>query len=82
MDATNSNTTCTHCGMAIDSEPVRDEHVEGIFCCPGCMKHHKMEQGDSGSNGTEQGDRANEEIFLKVEGMHCTGCESFLESMA
>jgi Cu2+-exporting ATPase len=86
-------TTCTLCELPADS-PVTDEAVEGSFCCRGCLEVYRTLgdvdpdaaavqtelNGGSADPATEAEDA--ETAYLAVDGMHCSTCELFLESVA
>jgi len=93
-----SKDTCTLCGLPTPDPPITDPDIEGTFCCTGCLQVHKLlqdldpEQAEQIRQETinrrhreweaEQPPEDSEETFLKVEGMHCATCESFIESMS
>jgi Cu2+-exporting ATPase len=77
--------------------PVTGEGVDGAFCCTGCREIARtLDDLDDpeavrasvreAARGTEAGGAAvpddAEEAFLQVDGMHCTACEAFLETLA
>jgi len=90
--------SCTLCGLPTPDPPITDEDTEGIFCCEGCLKVQQLleeldeEQAQKVRQETirrrheewetEEPPESCEETFLKVDGMHCATCESFIESMS
>jgi len=93
-----SNDTCTLCGLPTPDPPITDSEVEGTFCCTGCLQVHELlqeldpEQAKKIREETinrkhrefeaEKPPESAKEAFLKVDGMHCSTCESFIESMS
>ncbi|APW99553.1 copper-translocating P-type ATPase [Halobiforma lacisalsi AJ5] len=97
-------TACTLCGLPVGDRPVREDDLEGAFCCRGCLEVHRIRDGaddgpspdevdregsllpadtsDADGPGTGDGDETLETAFLALEGMHCTTCERFLETVA
>ncbi|MDY6764136.1 MAG: cation-translocating P-type ATPase [Halobacteria archaeon] len=84
-------TSCTLCDLPTPNPPVRDEGVEGEFCCQGCLEVYRT-LGDVEVKGTESNDistdsdkgaqdfpEETETAFLAVDGMHCATCELFIE---
>lgn len=93
-----SSDTCTLCNLPTPNPPITDAGVEGTFCCEGCLHVYQLlEELDSEQaqrvrketinrkhreyEAEEPPDSA-KEAFLKVDGMHCATCESFIEAMA
>lgn len=90
--------TCTLCGLPTPDPPITTEEVDGVFCCSGCLQVHQLledmdaERADQIRKETiEQRHREQrseelpescEEAFLKVDGMHCSTCENFIESIS
>lgn len=90
--------SCTLCGLPVPDPPITDEETEGVFCCEGCLRVHQLleeldeEQAQKIREETirrrheeweaEEPPESCEETFLKVDGMHCATCESFIESMS
>lgn len=90
--------TCTLCDLPTPDPPVTDPEVEGTFCCTGCLHVYDLlqdldaEQAEKIREETisrrhrewedEEIPESCQETFLKVDGMHCSTCESFIESMA
>jgi len=86
-------TACTLCELPADS-PVTDEAVDGSFCCRGCLEVYRT-LGDVDPDSAAVQTELNEEpaepasehpdaetAYLAVDGMHCSTCEVFLESVA
>ena len=86
--------SCTLCDLPTPDPPVTDSAVEGTFCCPGCLEVYRL-LGDldpeaartvhARMNGTDAEAAVPDgaaESFLRVQGMHCTTCEAFLETVA
>ncbi len=91
MTPMESEGTCDLCGMALDGSPL--EENGSTFCCVGCREVSEILSDQSDIEGRE--DRANtnrenddgpstshERTFLRIRGMHCTTCETFLENVA
>ena len=86
---------CTLCDLPTPAPPVTADDVEGTFCCPGCREVYRTlgeldaeeaaavreRIGGTAPDGPSVPEDA-EEAFLHVDGMHCTACEAFLESVA
>lgn len=93
-----SNDTCTLCDLPISGAPVTDPDIDGTFCCAGCLQVYDLlqdldpEQAEQLRRETIRRKRREREAeappesaaeaFLNVDGMHCTTCESFIETMA
>lgn len=93
-----SNQHCTLCNLKTPEPPVTDEETNGTFCCTGCLHVYKLLQDmdeEQASQLREQtiNQRQSEnkektlpksygEAFFKVDGMHCSTCESFIETLA
>lgn len=86
-------TTCTLCDLPTGSRSVREEGVDGEFCCRGCLEVHRLvDDADEPAALADDeptkpvdpaaGDDDFETAFLSVDGMHCTTCEAFLEATA
>ncbi|WP_445664499.1 heavy metal translocating P-type ATPase [Fodinibius sp. AD559] len=89
---------CTLCELETPDPPVTDSDVDGVFCCSGCLHVYKLLQNMEGEQAeqlrrqTIQKRRKEqkqdtlpenyEEAFFKVNGMHCSTCESFVETLA
>ena len=83
---------CTLCDLPADPA-VTDESVDGTFCCRGCLEVYRS-LGDVDPDSADvraelerprpaQPDSGEgETAYLAVEGMHCSTCELFLESVA
>ncbi|MFB6253098.1 MAG: cation transporter, partial [Halobacteriaceae archaeon] len=83
--------SCTLCNRPTPDPPITGDTIEGIYCCQNCLEKAKtlekptLESSKTfdnrpGENVTETNE--NPTAFLTVEGMHCTSCESFIESQA
>jgi len=89
---------CTLCELETPDPPITDSDVDGIFCCSGCLQVYKLLQNMEGEQAkqirrqTIQKRHNNqeevalpedcEEAFFRVNGMHCSTCESFVETLA
>ncbi|SDJ69129.1 Cu2+-exporting ATPase [Halovenus aranensis] len=77
-------TTCRLCSLPV-TEPVRGEDVEGVFCCQGCLQVYQTVGDVETTEGTADRQPAPEDAttaFFAMDGMHCTTCEVYLESVA
>jgi len=93
-----SSEACDLCEVPVPSPPIRgridgDEHV---FCCTGCREIYRTLGDLKGVDRSAIQDRSRrekrafrepvpddaDEAFLHVDGMHCTACEAFLETLA
>lgn len=88
---------CTLCELETPNPPITDDDVDGFFCCSGCLRVYKLLQNMEGEQAeqlrrqtiqkrrNEQGQdilpEDYEEAFFKVNGMHCSTCESFIETL-
>jgi len=88
-------TRCTLCNLPAE-DGIEDESTGESFCCPGCREVSRSlgdvevtedaiagaaspgEEASAGSEGSANGEVA----YLAVDGMHCSTCEVFLESVA
>ncbi|MGD8426671.1 MAG: cation-translocating P-type ATPase [Balneolaceae bacterium] len=93
-----SKDKCTLCNLPTPDPPITDPEVEGTFCCTGCLQVHQLLQDlepDQARHirhetiNRRHNERENQELpedsketFLTVEGMHCSTCESFIESIS
>ena len=89
---------CTLCGLRTPEPPITSTETDGVFCCSGCMHVYTMLQDMDEEQAEElrrqtialrnngQQDVAipenHAEAFFKVDGMHCSTCESFIETLA
>ncbi|MFB6249801.1 MAG: heavy metal translocating P-type ATPase [Salinibacter sp.] len=94
-DTSESADRCRLCDAPTPDPPVTTDDGEGPFCCPGCRAVSRTlgdlpadeaqavreRVGGGRPDGSAVPDAA-EEVFLHVDGMHCTACEAFLESIA
>lgn len=93
-----SNSKCILCELEVPDDPITDDNVDGVFCCTGCkhvynilqdlddqqaeaLRRQTIQKRRSEQNGQSLPEEY-EEAFFKVSGMHCTTCESFLETLA
>lgn len=92
-----SENSCTLCGLSNPRPPVTDPEVDGEFCCAGCLQVYTLlqeldsEQAERLREETilrrrdelerESPPDSSAEAFFKVSGMHCSTCESFIETM-
>jgi len=92
------SSNCTLCGLPTPDPPITDEEVEGIFCCTGCLEVFKMLQDMDPEKARKVQEKIREEedysaalseipenaceAYLQVDGMHCSTCETFIETMA
>ena len=90
-----SGPPCALCGLPTPDPPITGDDLDDAFCCPGCREvyrtldtldddevdavHARM-AGGSGQTGDVPEDA--DDVFLHVDGMHCTACEAFLETVA
>ena len=83
---------CTLCDLPTPEPPVTEAGVEGTYCCRGCLAVARSLDEPAamapdaareavGSDGASVPEDA-ETAFVRVDGMHCTSCEAFLESRA
>jgi len=81
--------TCSLCDLPTPASPITDGDVEGTFCCQGCLEVTRRLDGSdiqtavherAGASTTRDGGDADgfTEVFLAIDGMHCTTCEAFL----
>ncbi|PAU94136.1 heavy metal translocating P-type ATPase [Aliifodinibius salipaludis] len=89
---------CTLCELETPDPPITDPDIDGVFCCSGCLHVYKLLQNMEGEQAeqlrkqtiqkrhNEQKETTlpedYEEAFFKVNGMHCSTCESFVEALA
>ena len=89
---------CTLCELETPDPPFTDPEVDGVFCCSGCLHVYKLLQNMEGEQAEQLRrqtiqKRRNEqeqdtlpedykEAFFRVNGMHCSTCESFVETLA
>lgn len=87
--------SCTLCDLPTPDPPITDDEVDGTFCCPGCLEVYRMlgdlddEQAAEirtrlDGNGVDREALPDDadEAFLHVRGMHCSTCETFIETIA
>jgi len=85
--------SCTLCELETEPSPVADTAVDGEFCCRGCLEVYRAlgdvdpESVDAEALGVESmreeaiPDGA-ETVYLAINGLHCSTCELFVESLA
>jgi Cu2+-exporting ATPase len=92
--STSAPERCTLCGLPTPDPPLTADDVDGTFCCTGCREIYRtlgdLDEADAaavrdrldggGASGSVPDDA--DEAFLHVDGMHCTACEAFLETVA
>ncbi|WP_423751645.1 heavy metal translocating P-type ATPase [Salinirarus marinus] len=90
-----TDTDCRLCGLPAPGDRITNDAGES-FCCVGCRDVHAalddaagVDESDLRGGSTDAGRDADapppaghERAFLRVDGMHCTTCESFVESLA
>ena len=78
---------CSLCDLETPTPPVADDGVEGAFCCRGCLEVARtlddadsVDEVRSATTGTPEREIPDDatEVYLAVDGMHCTTCEAFL----
>ena len=87
-------TRCTLCDLPTPDPPIQGEDG-ATFCCTGCREVHRTLGDLDAEAAAAVRDRADgtapeaapvpddaAETFLHVDGMHCTACEAFLETVA
>jgi Cu2+-exporting ATPase len=84
--------SCSLCDLPNPDPPVTADDVDGEFCCRGCLEVQRrlgdeaeaaLEENEAGPDiGAESVPEGREQEFLAVEGMHCSTCEVFVESLA
>lgn len=75
---------CTYCEAPI-TDPVTAEGVDGVFCCSGCLEAHRAptENGEQESCcHSDDSVQSAETAYLHIQGMHCSSCEDFIETVA
>ncbi|GAB3672994.1 heavy metal translocating P-type ATPase [Halopiger thermotolerans] len=87
---------CDLCELPTPADPITGDDVDGSFCCQGCLEvaralgstdapadmPERVRQDGDDDHGRDLDSLEGEDAFLAVEGMHCSTCEAFLESMA
>ncbi|SDJ35217.1 Cu2+-exporting ATPase [Halovenus aranensis] len=89
-----TDNSCTLCDLPVGTAPVESDGGEQ-FCCRGCLGvYQTLEDRDDLSadddveaiQATLEADddvpEAYETTFLRIDGMHCTTCETFIEGRA
>lgn len=83
--------SCTLCGLPTPEPPVSSDEVGGVYCCRGCMEVQRTLGNGSDPVGSAEGDNRVgvdfdemdvETAYLRVDGMHCSACETFIERRA
>ncbi len=84
-------TQCTLCELPL-AETAVESNSGDSFCCPGCLHvHETLEDRDDlavedGIEALESDERevpeGYETTFLRVDGMHCATCETFIQARA
>lgn len=84
--------SCTLCELPTKPSPVTDPEVDGEFCCRGCLEVYRtlgdvdVEDVDSDAlrpeSTAEDVPESAQTAYLSVEGLHCTTCELFIETLA
>ncbi|MFT4885648.1 MAG: Cu2+-exporting ATPase, partial [Natronomonas sp.] len=83
--------SCSLCDLPTPDPPVTADDVDGEFCCRGCLEVQRRlgDEADAAIEANEEGPdigaepvpEGREQEFLAVEGMHCSTCEVFVESL-
>lgn len=93
-----SRQKCTLCELKTPDPPITNPKIDGVFCCSGCLHVYKLLQDMEGEEAERLREETitrrhferrddplpdkYEEAFFKVDGMHCSTCESFVETLA
>ena len=81
--------SCELCDLPTPDPPITASDTDGEFCCRGCLEVQRrlgedaeaaLEANDD-DIGTEPVPEGCEQAFLAVDGMHCSTCEVFVESL-
>jgi|AntDeeMinimDraft_5_1070356.scaffolds.fasta_scaffold01739_8 Cu2+-exporting ATPase len=80
---------CSLCDLPTPDPPLTAEGVEGSYCCRGCLEVARTlddpelaDLDEVRENAAPQATDVPEdaaEAFLRIDGMHCSTCEAFLE---
>lgn len=81
--------SCKLCDLPTPDPPITASDTDGEFCCRGCLEVQRRlgEDADAALEandddlGTEPVPEGCEQAFLAVDGMHCSTCEVFVESL-
>lgn len=88
---------CALCDLETPDPPITEEGTDEVFCCSGCLQVYNLLQDmdeeraqrlreetirQRKGKGEPPLPDSHKEAFFKVDGMHCSSCESFLEAMA
>ncbi|RKD88072.1 heavy metal translocating P-type ATPase [Halopiger aswanensis] len=72
-------TECTLCGLPAGDRPVRDDAVEGTFCCRGCLEVHRAVEGAEGQGEpTDPDDAAHSDA---IDALEQAGADESLEAV-
>ena len=73
---------CDLCGLPADP-PVSDSAVDGTFCCRGCLEVSRSLDDAATVDDADDADRTApddaDEAFVRVDGMHCATCETYVQ---
>lgn len=84
--------SCTLCDLPTPDPPITSSDTDGVFCCKGCLEIHKTldSPGTDGEDKQQEGSRSQGEEhidsegletgYLRIDGMHCSACEKFIET--
>ncbi|MDY6780294.1 MAG: cation transporter, partial [Halobacteria archaeon] len=82
-----SDAECDLCGLPTPDSPPRDSG--NVFCCEGCREVYRsfgeLDPEEIRSEREEESQVVSDDAetaFLRVDGMHCSTCEKFIESEA
>jgi Cu2+-exporting ATPase len=92
-DGSDSPDGCDLCDLPTPDPPVTDGDVPGAYCCQGCLAVARTLDDPTGTDAEDAREAVHdgadrsvpdgaETAFVRVDGMHCTSCEAFLESRA
>ncbi len=80
-------TGCDLCDLPVPDSPVRPDMGEGAYCCRGCMRIATTLEDVEEVSELEDASVDDEDVppeatvgYFRVEGMHCTTCEAFVQS--
>jgi Cu2+-exporting ATPase len=75
---------CDLCGLPADP-PVSDSPVDGTFCCRGCLEVSRSLDDAATVDDADDADRTPpddaDEAFVRVDGMHCATCETYVQGV-
>ncbi|QLD86106.1 cation-translocating P-type ATPase [Natronomonas halophila] len=81
---------CRLCDLPTPDPPVTADDVDGAFCCRGCLEVQRrlgddaeaaIEENEGPALGADEVPEGSEQTFLAVDGMTCSSCEVFVESL-